>query len=122
VTAWARRLYLATRGDYFKWYLARDLSQLGLELLAYRERLNPGQRDTYRDIEKLQAPPEVQAFLRAGLSLPFSRSLGSFSRLARWLRRDIAVSPLDLDPENAVQCLEDQLGDQDDHRHRANTE
>jgi hypothetical protein len=122
VTAWAGRLYLATQGDYFKWRLARDLGQLGLELMAYRERLSPGQRDVYREIEKLAAPPEVQAFFRAGLSLPSSRPLGLFSRLTRWLRRDTIASSLDLDPESIVQWLEDQMGDQDDRRNRASTE
>ncbi len=112
ITVWARRLDRMTRGDYFRWCVARDLGQLGLELLAYCERLSPGRHDVRREIEKLEAPPEIHAFLRAGLLLPSSRPISLLSRLAPWWRPNAPVSPLDLDPERVVQFLETQVGEQ----------
>lgn len=112
ITAWARRLDRMKRGDYFRWCVARDLGQLGLELLAYRARISPGQRDVRREIEKLEAPPEIQAFFQAGLLLPSYRRASLLSRLVPWRRPNEPVSPLDLDPERVVQFLETQVGKQ----------
>jgi hypothetical protein len=95
-------------GDYFKHCLAQHLGRLTLETLAYRERL------TLMEIRplmrSLDAPPEVRAYLQAGLTPLPSRPGGLLSRLLHGLGLRRATSPLDLHPEVVVQFVERQLG------------
>lgn len=113
VWTWQRRIHLVARGSYYEWYLAQHLGRLAQEVLVTRERLAPGQIKLHHLFSDggLDAPPEVRAYLEAGLgSLP-PRSV-RFPRLARLLRRfrpPAQASPLDLDPERVVQFLERQL-------------
>jgi hypothetical protein len=112
LTRWIR---YAAQGGYSKWWLAQHLGELTCEVLAYRERITPGQmREQLRDGD-LDAPPEVRAFLQAGLTLTFSRSVSLFSRLRRRLRSSVQTSAPDADLERVVQYLEDRLEAQYDH-------
>jgi hypothetical protein len=119
VALWARRIHVAAHGYYYRWNLANALGRLGLELSTYHARPNRAQRDAYHEIEKLAAPPEIQAYLQAGLTSPPMRSLHLFSSLGQWLRPQVSDSPLDLDPEKVIRFLEDQMGDQNDYGNRA---
>jgi hypothetical protein len=94
--------------DYFKHCLAQHLGRLTLETLAYRKRL------TLREIRplmgSLDAPPEIRAYLQAGLTLMPPRPGNLFSRLLHRLGWRRVTSPLDLHPEIVVQFVERQLG------------
>lgn len=111
VRALLRWIQNANEGVYFKQRLAQHLGRLIVEAQAYRERLAPG--SIKQRLDSLDAPPEIRAYLQAGLT-PFAQpSTGPLSLLRRlfkrWLRPDTPTSPLDLDPERAVQFLEHQL-------------
>lgn len=89
----------ADKGDYFRWRVARRLSQLAVNLLAHAS----GEDDQALQQQimngKLEAPPQVQAYLRAGLR---ARSIGLSSPGG-------SASPLDLPPAVVVDFLEAHL-------------
>jgi hypothetical protein len=111
VRALLRWIQNANEGIYFKQRLAQHLGKLTVEARAYRERFAPG--SIKQRLDRLDAPPEIRAYLQAGL-VPFAQpSTGPLSFLRRlfkrWLQPSTPVSPLDLDPERVVQFLEHQL-------------
>jgi hypothetical protein len=109
VAAWARQIHRMTRGSYYEWSLAQHLAKLSLAVLAYRERLTREQIKQHLQAGKLDMPPEIQAYVQAGLSpfLPNSPSL--LSRLVHRLRQSVRTSPLAVDLEKVVRFLEKQL-------------
>lgn len=107
VRALLRWIQNADEGVYFKQRLAQHLGKLAVETQAYRERLAPG--SIKQRLDNLDAPPEIQAYLQAGLTPFVQPSTGPLALFKRWLRPDTSTSPLDLDPERAVQFLEHQL-------------
>jgi hypothetical protein len=92
---------------YFRQRLAHRLTKLATELQAYRQKRAPGRFD--RRLDDLDAPPEVRAYLQAGMTLSPFGGLSPISRLARWLRRQKTAPSLDSDLGHVVQFLEDQL-------------
>lgn len=94
--------------DYFKQRLAQHLGRLTLETLAYRKRLTL--REVRRHLGSLDAPPEIRAYLQAGLTPMLPRPGSLLSRLLHGLGLRRATSPLDLHPEIVVQFVERQLG------------
>ncbi len=121
VRLWADRLTLARhRGDYFRWYLARDLAEVSTALAdsltpgspAYHEREDALRLARPDALAALNAPPEVAAYLRAGLAAPPARPI----RRRAWLRRTgrPTPTPLGLAPEATVAFLEKQLEDRHD--------
>jgi hypothetical protein len=94
--------------DYFKQRLAQHLGRLTLETLAHQRRLTSG--EIRRHLGSLDAPPEILAYLQAGLTPTPSRRGSLLSRLLHRLRWRRATSPLDLHPEIVVQFVERQLG------------
>jgi hypothetical protein len=114
VRAWTRRVYLATKGSYFRWRLAHDLAELCLSLQAYHDRRGLARYNRREYIEELAAPPQVQAYFRAGLASQPMENPTLFSRLTRWWRSNASDLPVDLDPQIAVSYLEDQLESRDD--------
>jgi hypothetical protein len=96
------------KADYFKRRLAQHLGKLTLETLAHQRRLTL--REIRQHLGGLDAPPEVRAYLQAGLTPTPSRPISLFSRLLYILRWRRAASPLDLDSEIVVQFVERQLG------------
>jgi hypothetical protein len=103
-----RWLHLAAQEDYFKWRLARHMRELTFAVLAQRERTTIARMRQNFDGE-LDLPPEVQAYLQAGLTLTFSKSASPLSRLRSRLRSSAHTAELDPDLENVVQYLENQL-------------
>lgn len=111
VQSLAQEIERSGEGEYFKWRIARDLGELVMEVLAHRQRLDAGPLAARQELEKqeLDAPPEIQAFLRAGSKPAFSRP----GNLLAWLRDSLppksdSVYPK-LDLESVVKFLEDQL-------------
>jgi hypothetical protein len=94
--------------DYFKHRLAQHLGRLTLETLAHQRRLTL--REIRWHLGRLDTPPEIRAYLQAGLMPMPPRSGGRLSRLLHRLGWRRATSPLDLDPEIVVQFVERQLG------------
>lgn len=118
VSAWFRRIHLAGDSEYFRWRLAHELARLALGMDAYREG-----RSTTR-IGKhhvaLDGPPEIAAYLNAGLGSGPEEAAGppaSLVDVPAWLRdlwrnrRKPARrrSPLALPPERALAYLEEEL-------------
>jgi hypothetical protein len=102
---------LAARSDYYKWRIAQRLGELTLEALAQHQRTSPDHIQRQLDAGRLDAPPDVQAYLRAGLT---TQTLGDLSASPLRARS----TPLDLDPGAVVQFLETQLEAERDIRHR----
>ncbi|MBN1810417.1 MAG: hypothetical protein JXA14_01120 [Anaerolineae bacterium] len=92
---------------YFRQRLAHRLTRLATELQAYRQKRAPGRFD--RRLDGLDAPPEIRAYLQAGMTLSPLGNLGPISRFTRWLRPRRTASSLGCDLERVVQFLEDQL-------------
>ena len=115
VAVWARRVELAGRREYYRWYLAQHLGRLAQEVLAYRARLAPDQVKSHQVLreDRLDVPPEIRAYFEAGQQLTPPRRVRfpRLSRLASRLRSPAESPPLDLDPERAIRFLERQLED-----------
>jgi len=115
VEATVRWLNLTTHGDYYKWRLAQRLSELALEALAQREQIGVEEARRRLDDGRLDVPPDIRAYLQAGLQPDY------FGRLPRprWRWRLRAPSSsLDLAPETVVRFLETQLEAERDYRDR----
>lgn len=106
IEAWAERIRLARRGNYFKLRLARRLAEISLEVLAYRERLAPDKIRRRLESGILRIPEDIQAYLQAGLAMDARPTLSQRGQHAPWARK---TSPLQLNPERLVQFLEDLL-------------
>lgn len=109
IRAWIARIQSGDQGEYFRWRLARDLAELGLQFLAFRDRGDLGQRDRSQYVEALNAPPEIQAYLRMGLTAPPWQPQDVRSKLARLWRPTKQDSPLEIEPAVIAQFLEGQL-------------
>jgi len=106
---WAIRVHTAKQGEYFRWRLAHDLAELALQYTAYRDHRGLAKYDRGEYIETLNAPPDVLAYLQAGLKAPPWQPLDRLSRVTRFWRPIKDDSPLALNPAKAVQFLEGQL-------------
>ncbi|RMF25951.1 MAG: hypothetical protein D6759_20525, partial [Chloroflexi bacterium] len=86
VATWARWIRQAEEGDYSRWRLAHQLGGLALDLLAYRQQCP--QEQVKRQLEEgtLAMPPEVRAYLRAGLGRGIWGPSGRLGRLWHRLR------------------------------------
>jgi len=106
---------LAARSGYGKWRLAQRLAELAADVLAHRRGITPGQVRKQLRVGELDAPPEIRAYMKAGLgpipSIPLGCLLGPWARPQP--RADFHAT--DLDPERAVEFLEDRLEVQRDH-------
>lgn len=110
VGMWARWVDLAQQRyyyrGYFKWRLARQLGELTQNVLAYRDRIDPREVRQALDAGKLDLPPELQAYLGAGL---WTRSFSAFRQWRQRFSRRREPSPLDVDPMCVVEYLEEQM-------------
>jgi hypothetical protein len=104
IEGWLNLLRRANQDDYYKWQLAQRIQRLTLDTLAHDERLELKQVRQNLAAGKLDLPPELQAYLEAGMT-SFSHFLGAESRFR--LRKQ--ASSLDLDLERIIQFLEDKV-------------
>lgn len=109
IRTWIARIQMGDQGEYFRWRLARELAELGLQFLAYRDRGDMSRRDRSQYIELLNAPPDVEAYLRTGLIAPPWQPQDLRSRLTRVWRPMRKDSPLEIEPAVIAQFLEGQL-------------
>ncbi len=100
---WTRQIKKTRHGDYFKWQLAREISQLALAHIANHERLTIGQAREKLALRQLGLPPPIQAYLEAGA---LSRSYGHYTQTESRIRLPGTLSPLEIDPEDIVSYLE----------------
>jgi hypothetical protein len=92
---------------YFRQRLAYHLVRLATELQSLRQERIPG-RFNWR-LDGLNAPPEIQAYLEAGMTPLSWAAPNPLSRFVRWLRPRRAGSSQESDLEGVVRFLEDQL-------------
>jgi hypothetical protein len=104
--AWMRWMNKKNQGDYFKWQLAREISNLALVGFANRDRQTLAGARAELLAGRLDLPPHIQAYLVAG-SLPNSYS--QYMDMKSQLVRPGAGSPLELNPEEIVAFLEADL-------------
>ena len=97
-------LHRAPQGLYFKWLLAQRLGKLSCELIAFNARKTaPSGHEALSD-PGWDPPAAVAAYLESGLN-------GSFADYPRprWFFQRPAPTPLDLDPEQAVEYIESKM-------------
>ncbi len=102
VEEWLRMIEQRHSGAYFRWRFSHRIGILLLQALAHEERIDLRQARRSFENRSLAVPPAVRSFLWAGMMA--YNPMGETTRLLRWQRQS---SPLDLDPEEAVQFLED---------------
>lgn len=113
VLALTRRIQHTSKGDYFKWSLARYLGDLTCEVMALQERATPEQLRRRLRAGKLDLPPteptEIRDYLEFGRAPLIATSAGTLSRLRA--RRGTGAQPPASDPtlERVVEFLEERL-------------
>jgi hypothetical protein len=107
VATLARWIARRRRGSYSRHYLKNVVSELAVEQLAQARRLSAQQVKAALETNMLQLPPEINAYLLAGLAPWPLESMGGLREWAASLGRPAA--PPDVETENVVQYLEDQL-------------
>ena len=112
------RIRRAGKGEYFRWDLARYVSGLVLDVLAYRQRTTASQLRACLRTEGVDAPPDIQKYLREGHSPIYTLSANLSSRFRHLFSPGSRNPPHDQDIDQAVQFMEDQLEAQHDHRDR----
>lgn len=105
----ARRIELAAEGVYFRWDLARHLGSIIVAALAHRQGISRGEVRLALRKGHLDAPDEIQGYLRAGFSPLYTLSGGLLSRVRRLFSPDAQASPLDHDLERIVRFMESLL-------------
>ncbi|HJZ48384.1 MAG TPA: hypothetical protein VKE41_14505 [Roseiflexaceae bacterium] len=68
VANWSTWLRDSSRNDHARWRLAQRLSELAIELLAFREQCPPHEIQWRLEHGSLDVPPEMRAYLRIGRS------------------------------------------------------
>ena len=94
----------APDGLYFKWLIAQRLGKLSRELIAFNARQSPrSDRDALHG-PGWDPPDEVASYLESGLT-------GSFAVYPRprWPFQRPRPTPLDLDPDTAIDYIESKL-------------
>ena len=109
IESWVTLIQQADQETYYKWQLSQPLSELIVAVLAHHERLTPKQIRGKLASKSLDLPPELQAYLQASMT-SFSHLLAPRSRF----RAGPQPSPLDLNPGQIAQFLEDKLDYQPD--------
>jgi len=104
----ASQIQFAARSTYFRRHLARRLARLMVRHLDYGEQYQPAQVE--RALDALDAPPEIDTFLREGRQLISpSRPAGLMAVLRRFLWGRGETDAPDFDLEQVVRFLEDRL-------------
>jgi hypothetical protein len=106
VADWSRWLRESGRDDHARWRLAQRLSQLAVETLALREQCPPEEVGRRLEDGSLDLPPELRAYLRAGLALYAPRPR-STRRFGQPVQNPAQAEPLTTDPQLLIDFLED---------------
>ncbi len=115
VRGWAVALRAAAQGgSYFQWHLAHDLAELALQFTAYQDHRGAEQLERVEYLESLKAPPDVFAYLSAGLQPPPWQPVKVADRITRLWRQTREHTPLDLNPQQAIAFLEGQTEREND--------
>ena len=101
LAGWFRR---APEGLYFKWLLAQRLGKLSREMIAFNARLISPSGSEALSGPGWDPPDQVASYLEAGLN-------GSFADYPRprWFFQRPASTPLDLDPDQAIDYIESKM-------------
>lgn len=105
VGAWAKSIRQADEDFYYQWQLAQDLQKLTVQALANDERVERSeirQRLEQGTIDNMS--PEILAYLQAGMT-SFAHLSDNKPRFGWGKQR----SPLDIDPAQVIQYLEDKI-------------
>jgi hypothetical protein len=105
----ARRIRRGADSGYYKWHLARHLRTMVLEALSYEHQLTPEEVGLRLDSGELDAPPEVLAYLHAGLTPDYSRSPSFLWKLGHRLASRLQITTIDPDLLRVVEFLEDRF-------------
>lgn len=111
VEEFAAQIKRRNHGIFFKWQIARTLSEMALDLQELRQ---PARRRKL-DFEPAVAP-EVQRFLEAGLTTSFSDYPLPAGFLLPQRFRALPPTPFDLDLDEVIAYLESQLENDDDFK------
>jgi hypothetical protein len=107
-SVWTHWIEQRSQGNYFKWRLARQIAQLGLEILAYREALPVETVEKSLASGEIELPEEVKHVFGIGLDRRhFLRYPQAVSRL-RLFRRQ-RTSLFDFETHKMVTFLEERL-------------
>ena len=103
----AAQIHKSSAGTYYKWNIANRLGRAARELLDQRE----GRRQKFTRLmgRGWEPPQDVSAYLESGVNGTFAdHPKKSWSRSPR--------TPLDLDPQQAIEYLESELENNRGHR------
>jgi hypothetical protein len=104
LTRWVAR---RQHGLFSRHYLKQMVTEIGIEKLAQVHRVSPAQVKAALEINALALPPEVNAYLLAGLSAWPTESLSGWRGLAAWLGLGhLAAPPGEDDLERVMAYLE----------------
>ena len=114
----ATRLRRVAKGEYFRWDLARYVSGLVLDVLAYRQRTTASRLRHRLRAGDLDVPPDIEAYLRTGQSPIYTLSANLASRVKRLFSPVTWTPSIEGDVERAIHFMEDQLEAHHDYRDR----
>ncbi len=101
---WVRR---RRRGLFSRHYLKQMVTEIGVEKLAQAHRVSTAQIKAALEAHALGLPPEINAYLLAGLSAWPTESLGGWRELVSWLGLGhLAAPPAEDDIERVLAFLE----------------
>jgi hypothetical protein len=108
VSTWSELLRESSRDDHGRWRLAQRLSQLAIEMLAFREQCPPHEISRRLDNGSLDLPPDLRAYLRAGIS-PYAPRPKQRRRFGQPAQQPARPDPLASDPNVVIDYLESAL-------------
>jgi hypothetical protein len=101
---WVRR---RKQGLFSRHYLKQMVTEIGIEKLAQAHRVSPAQIKAALEAGALSLPPEVSAYLLAGLAPWPTESLGGWRELVSWLGLGRLAAPSGEDEiERVLEFLE----------------
>jgi hypothetical protein len=105
IATWAKLIRQVDEDFYYQWQLAQALLKLTVQALANNERVE--RSEIRRRLEQgiiEDMPPEILAYLQAGMT-----SFAHFSEKKPRFGWGKHTSPLDVDPAQVIQYLEDKI-------------
>ena len=105
IEAWLKLIRQADQEIYYKWQLAQQLRRLTLGAMAREQRLSGREIRQQLHAKALDLPPAIQAYFEAS-----TKSLGHLPPSGPvWRRSRPPATPLDIDPEQITQFLEEKF-------------